>query len=389
MLDGKYVLAQLMEWLPRGDFERCVRRYQGNHRVRTFSCRDQFLCMAFAQLTGRDSLRETVCCLDALQPRLYHAGIRGNVSRSTLADANQSRDWRIWSDLASTLIARARRLHADVAIGIDLKATAYVLDATVIELCLSLFPWALAQRQSGGIKAHVLMDLRGNIPCFVRVSSARTPDVTTLDHLIIEPGAYYIMDRGYNDYARLHRIEQAKGNFIVRARIDMKTKRRSSRVVDKVAGLRSDQTVVFRDRRTVKKYPLPLRRITYRDVEQHQRFIFMTNDFQLPALTVTQLYHSRWQIELLFKWLKQHLRIQHFFGNTVNAVQTQIWIAVCVYVLIAIIRHDLKIERSMSQILHIASLTLFEKTPIKQVFSHQPSPTGEPCGRKQLLLFDF
>lgn len=389
MLDGQYIFAQLMQYLPRHTLDRCIRHYGGNRKVRRLTCREQFLCLAFAQLTGRDSLRDLITCLHALQPRLYHIGIRSRVSRSTLADANASRDWRIWSELALSLIARARRLYQDEDFGIILNQTAYVLDATVIELCLSLFPWAHAQRQSGGIKVHTLMDLRGNIPCFLHVSSTKLRDAPILDRLILEPGAYYIMDRAYNDYARLYRVDQCKALFVVRAKNNLTTKPLAARPVDKTLGLRADQTVTLADRRTFRKYPQPLRRVTYFDVEQSRRFFFMTNDFQLPAFTIAELYRRRWQIELFFKWIKQHLRIKHFYGTTSNAVHTQLWVAVSIYVLIAIVRKELGIERTLAEMLEIVSVTLFEKTPLFQVFCDHPPKPQTLVNRNQLSLFDF
>jgi len=389
MYDGRFVFSQLMKQLPRRRFDECVRRYHGDRRARTFRCRDQFWCMAFAQLTFRESLRDLVICLRAMEPKLYHAGLRGNVSRSTLADANERRDWRIWADLAAELIRQARRLYADDDCGVPLRQTAYVLDATVIELCLSLFPWAHFQRQSGGIKVHTLMDLRGNIPCFLRVSSTKASDASTLDHLPIEPGAYYVMDRAYNDYKRLYRLHQHHAWFVVRAKNNLTTVRRHSRPVDKTTGLRSDQIVMLKDRRTRAKYPQPLRRVSFFDVEQRRRFVFMTNDQVAPALTVTQLYRHRWQIELFFKWIKQHLRIKHFFGTSSNAVKTQLWIAISVYVLVAILRKQLRIDRSMAEILQILSITLFEKTPLSTVLTSDLPQIELPSGHKQLALFDF
>jgi len=389
MLEGQYVFSQLMQWLPRRTFDRCVGRYHGDRRARRLTCREQFLCMVFAQLTGRDSLRDLVLCLRALRRRLYHAGIRHRVSRSTLADANASRDWRIWADLAGSLIAHAQRLYRDDDVGLALEQSAYVLDATVIELCLSLFPWAHSQRQCGGIKMHTLLDLRGDIPCFLFVSSTKQRDAPALDHLPLEPGACYIMDRAYNDFARLCHVDQCMGRFIVRARSDLKTRIRVSRPVDRATGLRADQTVTLVDRRTFEKYPKPLRRITLFDAEQHRRFVFITNDFLLPAYTITQLYRRRWRIELFFKWIKQHLRIRHFYGTTSNAVHTQLWIAVSTYVLIAIARKELGLTRPMAEILEIVSVTLFDKTPLFQAFGDPPPTTQPPDDHNQLLLFNF
>ena len=345
--------------------------------------------MAFAQLTFRESLRELVTCLRAVRPKLYHAGLRGRVARSTLADANERRDWHIWADFGAALIRQARRLYANDDIGVQLRQTAYVLDATVIELCLSLFPWAHAQRRSGGIKLHTLMDLRGNIPCFLRVSSTKASDASTLDHLIIEPGAYYVMDRGDNDYQRLYQLQQHHACFVVRAKNNLTTVRRHSCPVDRTTGLRSDQIVMLKDRRTRAKYPQPLRRVSFFDTEQRRRLVFMTNDLVLPALSVAQLYRCRWQIELFFKWIKQHLRIKHFFGTSANAVKTQLWVAISVYVLVAIIRKELQIDRSRAEILQILSITLLEQTPLFTVLANE-SPLPEPSpDLNQLMLFDF
>ena len=347
MHEGRLVFAQLMDLLPKREFQQCVDRYRGHYRQRRFSCRDQFLAMVFAQLTYRESLRDVEICLRVMDGKLYHAGFRGKISRSTLADANERRDWRIFHDFAQVLIARARRLYANEPLGTALAQTVYALDSTTIELCLSLFPWAHSQGQKAAIKLHTLLDLRGNIPCFVRLSTAKTADSRILDQLLPEPGSFYIMDRGYNDFARLHRWTQAGAFFVVRCRSNITFVRSVSHEVDRSTGLRSDQTVRFRDRRTAKHYPLPLRRVTFYDLENRRRFILLTNAFQLPSLAVPQLYKSRWQIELFFKWVKQHLRIKHFFGQSPNAVKTQIWIAISAYVLVAILKRELKIERSL------------------------------------------
>jgi hypothetical protein len=389
MHEGRFVFAQVMDLIPRREFQQCVDRYRGNYRLRRFSCRDQFLAMAFAQLTYRESLRDTEICLRSMGGKLYHAGFRGNVSRSTLADANEHRDWRIYHDFAQVLIAHARRLYANEPLGAALTQTVYALDSTTIELCLSLFPWAHSQRQKAAIKLHTLLDLRGNIPCFVRLSTTKTSDSKLLDQLIPEPGSFYIMDRGYNDFARLHRWTQAGAFFVVRCRNNITFVRHASREVERPTGLRSDQTVCFQDRRTVKKYPQQLRRITFYDVEHRRRFILLTNAFQLPALAVPQLYKCRWQVELFFKWIKQHLRIKHFFGQSPNAVKTQVWIAISTYVLIAIMKRELKIERSLYEILQILSVALFEKTAELPSFLQQNNQMQPTNSRNQLPLFDF
>ena len=389
MSDQSFVLTQVMQHLPRRAFALCVQRYQGNRRIRTFTCRHQYLCMAFAQLTFRDSLRDLVTCLRALGPKLYHVGLSGGISRSTLADANERRDWRIWADFAHVLINQARRLYADDGFGVHLRQTAYVLDATVIELCLTLFPWAHAQRRCGGVKVHTLMDLRGNIPCFMRVSSTKAADATTLDHLVIEPGAFYIMDRAYNDYARLYQLHLQHATFVVRAKNNLTVRCCASHPVDRSTGLRSDQIVRLKHRQTAARYPETLRRVSFFDEEHHRRLIFMTNDRQLPALTIAELYRCRWQIELFFKWIKQHLRIKHFFGTSPNAVKTQLWIAISIYVLVAIIRRQLRIERSLAEMLQILSLTLFEKTPLFTVFSRDCPHLENHQDPIQLTLFDL
>ena len=389
MYEGQMVFAQLMEFLPRRVFDTCVRRYRGNQRVRGFSCRDQFLAMAFAQLTGRESLREVEICLRAIRDKLYHAGFRAPIARSTLADANRARDWRIYRDLAQALIQRARRLYATESFAFELNHVAYALDATVIELCLGLFPWAHSQRAQGAIKLHALLDLRGPIPCFLRVSSTKTRDCAMLDQLPIEAGSFYVMDRDYNDYARLHRIHRAGAFFVVRAKRNLTVRRQRSHPVERATGLRSDQSVLLKDRRTRRKYPDRLRRISYVNHETGRRLIFVTNHFDLPALTIADLYRERWTIELFFKWIKQHLRIKHFLGNTPNAVKTQIWIAVSTYVLVAILKRELNLDRSLYEILQILSVTLFEKTPLITVLNDTRSPNLEGPRPNQKWLFDF
>lgn len=392
MYDGQIVFSQLMAFIPRHPFDACVRRYQGERRVRRFSCRDQFLCMAFAQLTYRESLRDIEMCLRAMGAKLYHAGFRlpgGRVSRSTLADANERRDWRIWADLAAVMIGHARKLYASDAWGVELQQTVYAFDSTTIDLCLSLFPWASFRRHKGAVKLHTLIDLRGNIPCFIRVTHGKVHDVKALDHLLIEPGAFYIMDRGYLDFARLHRFERAKAFFVIRAKKNMDFVVRGSRPVDKTTGLRCDQTITLRGIKSSKDYPDRLRRIRYTDPGTGQRLVLLTNCFMLDALTVTQLYKARWQVELFFKWIKQNLRIKAFFGTSPNAVKTQIWIAVCVYLLVTILAKKQAIARSPSEILQILGIMLFEKVPVNQALmaENQNVPGGDD--RNQLVLFDF
>jgi len=389
MYTGQLVFAQLVEFLPRHDFNACVRRYDGDRRLRGFSCRDQFLCLAFAQLTFRESLRDIETCLRAVEPKLYHAGFRGTISRSTLADANRVHDWRIFADFAQVLIRQARQLYANEPLAVTLDQTVYALDSTTIDLCLSLFPWAKFRRRKGAVKLHTLIDLRGNIPCFIHISPGKLHDVNVLDHLPIEPGAFYVMDRGYVDFARLHRFETGKAFFVTRAKRNLDCKRRSRRSVDKTTGLRSDATIVLAGVSTSKLYPTPLRRVAFYDDEHRRRLVFLTNNFDLPAWTITQLYRSRWQVELFFKWIKQNLRIKNFYGTSENAVKTQVWIAISVYVLVAIVRKELKIERSLSEILQILSLTLFEKTPLFQAFSLPNSPNSKVTSHKQLTLFDI
>jgi hypothetical protein len=389
MYSGQMVFAQLMDFLPRHDFNACVRRYRGNARVRDFSCRDQFLTMAFAQLTYRESLRDIETCLRALGPKLYHAGFRSKVSRSTLANANQRRDWRIWADFAQVLIGHARALYAQDDFAVSLKHAAYALDSTTIDLCLALFPWARFRRRKGAVKLHTLIDLRGNIPCFIRITHGKTHDVAVLDHMPIEPGAFYMMDRGYIDFGRLHAFTRQMAFFVTRAKKNIDCYRRESRAVDKSTGLRSDQTIVLQGPKTSQLYPDALRRVAYYDSEHERRLVFLTNNFELPALTIAQLYRCRWQVELFFKWIKQNLRIKTFYGHSVNAVKTQVWIAVSVYVLVAILRKELKLDRSLSEILQILSVTPFEKTPIFQALSTNSLPNPDSACPNQLTLFDL
>jgi hypothetical protein len=389
MFGGQLVFAQLMDVLPRHDFNACVRRYRGDYRARNFTCRDQFLCMAFAQLTFRESLRDIETCLRSVQPKLYHAGFRGRISRSTLGDANRLRDWRIYFDFAQVLVARARTLYADEPFGVELNHAAYALDATTIDLCLTLFPWAPFRRHKAAVKLHTLLDLRGNIPTFIRISSGKMHEVNILDELLIEPGAFYMMDKGYLDFARLFRLHRQAAFFVIRAKSNQAYARRESRLIDKTNGVRSDQTITMTGPLVSEKYPEPLRRIGFYDVEHLRKLVFLTNNFTQSADTIAQLYRRRWQVELFFKWIKQHLRIKAFYGNSDNAVKTQVWIAVSIYLLVAILKKELGSDLSLSEILQILSVNTFEKTPLLQLFvtsAHQSSSTADP---NQLSLFDF
>jgi len=389
MYSESLVFAQLMEFLPRHEFNKCVKRYQGDYRVNNFSCRDQFLCMAFAQLTYRESLRDIETCLRALQPKLYHAGFRSMVARNTLANANRQRDWQIYADFAQVLIAHARKLYLHDDIGFEFGQAAYAFDSTTIDLCLSLFPWAKFRRRKGAVKLHTLIDLRGNIPCFIHFSTGKVHDVNALDYLTLEPGAFYMLDRGYVDYARLYRFTVEMAFFVTRAKSNMKYKRQKMRRVDKSTGLRSDYRIVLSGSQAELDYPVPIRRVAYYDVEHKKRLVFLTNNWNLPALTIARLYKRRWQVELFFKWIKQHLRIKAFYGTTPNAVQTQIWIAVCVYVLVAIVKKEVRLECSMYQILQILSISLFEKVPIQQVLTSIVSQNEKASCHNQLLLFNL
>jgi hypothetical protein len=386
---GRIVFAHLMDFLPSYEFRRVVRRYRGDYRLRRFSCLDQFLAMAFAQLTYRESLRDIETCLRAVKAKLYHAGFRGLVARNTLAKANENRDWRIYADLAAALISRARTLYANEPFAVDLNQAVYAFDSTTVDLCLSLFPWPQFRRHKSAVKLHTLLDLHSNIPCFVHVSSGRVSDVNVLDLLPIEAGAFYIMDRGYIDFGRLHLFTAALAFFIIRGKRGMDYVRRSGKEVDPSTGLRSDSTILLTGPKTRKLYPDPLRRISYYAADIDKRFVFLTNNFTLPALTIAQLYKCRWQVELFFKWIKQHLRIKAFYGTSVNAVKTQVWIAVCVYVLVALVKKELGIERSLSEILQILSISLFEKTPVFEDFLRQGDEMENVMNHNQLLLFDF
>ena len=390
MNKGKLVFAQVTEHLPLSSFRRCVARYRGEVRVRSFTCLDQFLCMAFAQLTYRESLREIEACLRAHTVKLYHMGIRSkSVSRSTLADANEARDWRIYADFAQSLIGMARRLYAQEPFGVDLSETVYALDTTTIDLCLSVFPWAPFMTTKAAVKLHTLLDLRGNIPAFIHISDGKLHEVNILDQLLPEAGAFYVIDRGFLDYARLYRFHQAGSFFVTRARANSPTQRRYSHPVDRATGLICDHTVVLTNPYAQHHFPAPLRRIRFKDLESANTFIFLTNNFTLPALTVTQLYRCRWQVELFFKWIKQHLRIKAFFGTSENAVKSQIWIAVSVYVLVAIIKKRLNLQASLFQLLQILSVTMFERTPLHQLLTLKPADPPASASDNQLNLFDF
>jgi len=385
---GSTVFAQVIDFLPKRQFRRCVERYKGNYRVRSFTCFDQFLCMAFAQLTYRESLRDIQCCLRAMDAKLYHSGFRGNVSKSNLADANEKRDWRIYRDVAQILIRKARDLYAGDDFGLQLDETVYALDASIIDLCLSVFPWAGFRRTKSAVKLHTLLDLRGNIPSFVAITEGRYHEVNILDVLLMEAGAIYIMDRGYLDFERLYNVDQAAAFFIIRSKANTRMRRLYSHPVDKSCGLRCDQVVVPSGFYTTKKYPGRLRRIKFYDQDQKRHLVFLTNHFKLPAFLVAELYRYRWKVELFFKWIKQHLRIKAFYGTSENAVKTQIWIAICVYVLVAILKKQLKIELSLYTILQILSLTSFEKVSLLQLFTENEYRNQITTGHIQLNLFD-
>lgn len=389
MNQGQTVFAQIMQFVSHSQFRRCVERYAGNRRVRRLPCWEQFLAMAFAQLTHRDGLRDIEVCLAAQGRKLYHAGFRRPIKRSTLADANETRDWRIYADFAQTLIAKARPLYADEDLGLELDSTVYALDTTTIDLCLSLFPWAPFRRAKAAVKLHTLVDLRGVIPVFVRITHGKVHDTHVLDHLIAEPGSVIVMDRGYIDFARLHRLHQEACFFVVRSKGNLQFRRRYSHPIDKTTGIRSDQTIVLTGPKSSQLYPDPLRRVTYYASDIDHRFAFLTNNALLPATTVADLYRSRWQVELFFKWIKQHLRIKRFYGNSPNAVRTQIWIAVSVYVLIAIIKKRLGLPHSLYTILQILSLTLFDRTPVPQLFQRFTDSNYSHPADNQLDLFEF
>lgn len=390
MNTGKTVLSQLMDFLPIKEFRCCVERYNGNHHIRSFSCWDQFLCMAFAQLSYRESLRDIESCLRSMKNKLYHMGIRGNVSRSTLADANEKRDWRIYADFAQVLIHIARELYSGDEFDVELDEIVYALDASTIDLCLSLFPWAKFRKTKSAVKLHTLLDLRGNIPAFLSITDGKVHDVNILDELIPEPGSFYIMDRGYLDFKRLYTLNQFRAFFVIRSKINTKFRRLYSCVVDKSIGLRCDQTIVLTGRDSTTDYPEKLRRVKYYDAEIDKRFSFLTNNFIVSPYIIAKLYKCRWQVELFFKWIKQHLRIKSFYGTSGNAVKTQIWIAISVYLLVAIVKKHLRLDNmSLYTILQILSVTLFEKTQLLQMLteSNYNKVVGGPDN--QLKLFDY
>ena len=389
---GRTVFSQLMDYVPMHTFRLAVKRHKGERRVRSFSCWDQFLCMAFAQLTYRESLRDIETCLRSLGSKLYHTGIRCRVSRSTLADANERRPWKIYQDLALALIERARTLYRDDKFLAELESALYAFDSTMIELCLTLFPWARAAGHtdtSAAVKLHTLLDIQTNIPTFIRVSAANVHDVIMLDELVYEPGAFYVLDRGYMDLTRLKRIDQSKAFFVIRAKRTLRFDRLQSHPVNKSAGVMADQTVKFIVWRTHHQYPDRIRRIKFFDSERDRTLVFLTNNFFLDALSVAKLYRSRWQIELFFKWIKQHLRIKAFFGTSPNAVRTQVWIAVSIYILVAIVKKDLDLQLSLYSILQILSVTAFEKIPLNQVLTETEPQLLHPCPSNQLSLFTF
>ena len=388
MHSGRFVFSQLMEHLPAKVFRRCVQRYRGDRRIQSFTCLDQFLCLAFAQLTHRESLRGIEVCLRAHREKLYHMGIRGGMARNTLANANRKRDWRIHADFAQALIRIARPLYAEEDLGLELDNTVYAFDSSTVDLCLSVFPWALFRSTKSGVKLHTLLDLRGNIPAFIHVSEAKLHDVNVLDLLVPEPGAFYIMDRGYVDFERLFLLHRLGAFFVVRAKSNIKFRRRYSAAADKSTGVRCDQTIVLTGVKSRKRYPQPLRRVGYRDAQSDRRFDFLTNHFAVPATTVAELYRHRWQVELFFKWIKQHLRIKSFFGTSENAVKTQLWNAVAVYVLVAIVKKRLNVSTDLYTNLQILSLTLFEKIPLIHLLAKTEYNPNNQHLLNQLNLFE-
>lgn len=389
MYKGQLVFTQLMDHLPRHTFRRLVQRYRGDYRVRTFTCWKQFACMAFAQLTFRESLRDIEACLGAVPEKLYHMGLAGGVARNMLAVANEKRDWRIYAEFAQKVIVEGRRLYGDEPLALELEETVYALDSTTIDLCLSVFPWARLGRDRSALKLHTLLDLQGNIPANLWITTASFADVRLLDVLLLEPGSIYILDRGYLDFARLAHLDRCRSVFVIRAKKNLKFRRLYSHPVDRTTGLICDQTIKLTDPRSAADYPEKLRRVRFRDEEKEEAWTYLTNDFSLPALTVAELYRSRWQVELFFRWIKQHLRIQAFYGTSANAVRTQIWIAVTVYVLVAIVRKRLEIERDLYTLLQILSVHAFEKSPLAQVLSADPYTLKDSDIRNQLSLFDF
>jgi transposase len=389
MNTGTTIFSQVMSFLPLHDFRKCIARYQGHYKVQSFSCMDQFLCMAFAQLTFRESLRDIESCLRSRHSKLYHMGIRSPISRSTLADANDNRDWRIYADFAQILIHQARELYLKDPFGIELDNTVYALDSTTIDLCLSLFPWAYFRKNKGAVKLHTLLDLRGSIPSFIDITDGKVHDLNVLDSLIPEAGSFYVMDRGYLDFLRLHTLHQAHAYFVIRAKSNLQCRRIYSRPIDRSTGLRCDQTITLTGFYSAIDYPERLRLIKFFDAEHDLRLTFLTNNFEINALTIAQLYKSRWKIELFFKWIKQHLRIKAFFGTSENAVKTQIWIAISMYVLVAIVKKRLNLKLSLYTILQILSVTIFEKTHILQALAETESIEKNTENDNQLMLFNL
>ena len=389
MYTGKTVFAQLLEHLPLHQFRLCVKRYNGNYKVQSFSCLDQYLCLFFAQLTYRESLRDITTCLLGMQNKLYHMGIRGKIARSTLAYANETRDWRIYQDFAHVLIHHARELYSKDAFGVTLQETVYALDSTTIDLCLALFPWAKFRTHKGAVKMHTLLDLRGNIPSFVAITDGKVHDVNILDVLIIEPGSFYIMDRGYIDFERLYHIHQAQGFFVIRAKSNLSFKRRYSHPVDKSTGVRCDQTIMLASVKSAKEYPDKMRRIKYVDPQTGKSYVFLTNNFELAPKVIADLYKSRWQIELFFTWIKQHLRIKAFYGTSENAVKTQIWTAISVYVLIALVKKRMNFDITLYTFLQILSVSVFEQVDILKLVTNSFGTIPETYTCNQLNLFDL
>jgi hypothetical protein len=383
------VFAQIMSFLPLDEFRKCVRRYQGDYRVRRFSCLDQFFCLAFAQLTYRESLRDIVSCLQTMRSRLYHMGIRGRISRNNLANANEARDWRIYADFAQVLIAEARRLYRDEDIGLELQNTVYAFDSTTINVCLSLFPWARFQKRQGAIKLHTLLDLRGSIPSFIRMTDGLTHDVRILDDLPVEPASFYILDRGYLDFSRLYSLHENRAFFVIRSKSNIRSRRLYSRPVDKTTDLISDQTIALTGLKSQVDYPEHLRQVRFYDRENKHRLTFLTNNFLQPALTIAQLYKLRWQVELFFRWIKQNLRIKSFYGTSENAVRTQIWAAMTVYALVAIIKKRLQLELPLYNFLQILSVTAFEKVPLNQLLTNLDDQEPTNHDPNQLVLFNL
>lgn len=388
MYIGKLVFSQVMDFMPMHTFRRCVARYQGDYKVKKFTCLDQYLCMAFAQITYRESLRDIEICLRAQEQKLYHMGIRGKISRSTIADANEQRNWNIYADLAYSLINTARKLYSDESFAFELEQTAYALDATTIDLCLSMFPWANFRQNKGAIKLHTLLDLRCNIPSFIHISDGKLHEVNTLDIVPFEPGSFYVMDRGYLDFSRLYSLSQASAFFLIRAKSNLQCRRIYSHPVDRTTGLIYDQSIMLTGFYQSKDYPEKLRRVKYHDAVTDLTFVFLTNNFNLPAMKVAELYRSRWQVELFFKWIKQHLRIKSFYGTSENAVKTQIWIAISVYVIVAILKKQLRLPYSLYSILQILSVSVFERTPLYQLFTRTNYKAENPMSCNQLNLFD-